>query len=450
MALANRYALVEYNVGGPRLWHERWVTEHIEGDQYIVVTPDRDVYLEELGLLNDDIRTIRLRPAMGILPAGIVAGEVYPLPAWGANDLAALRDEARRAAEVERRRIAVVPPAPVAGAGPPAAAGAGVVVDSIDEKAGYTSGALKWLFAESSFGCKFGQVALTKGAKAVHVFADGNSVFIECVDGADYFRFLQGPARCDHRVLPLELNTMDMPEVTLKEVAARSHEVPMRWQLTGPRTARWCVNYLAIENFGFEGHHERLRQVTRADASSWGIQEHFQTSMSLRTALLIDQVDPYNLLSIEVQFRRLQTIEFSYSEKAKEVEAKAVGGRLSLEEQTTFGGVTRQYSTLMICPDPRQDRDGEGGQLGEEPPQGTGGEGGCPAGEERWREGRRTPDLRGAWLPRPGESGGTSRAIARKAYPERHLSHATYAEFRNPCWSFFEEMSKEDWTEEAF
>lgn len=54
---------------------------------------------------------------------------------------------------------------------------------------------------------------------------------------------------------------------------------------------------------------------------------------------------------MEIQFRRLQTIEFSYSEKAKELEAKAVGGRLSLEEQTCFGGVTRQYSTLLICPE---------------------------------------------------------------------------------------------------
>ena len=51
-----------------------------------------------------------------------------------------------------------------------------------------------------------------------------------------------------------------------------------------------------------------------------------------------------------IQFTRLQTIEYSYSEKAKDLEAKAVGGRLSLEEQTTFGGITRQYSTLMICP----------------------------------------------------------------------------------------------------
>lgn len=62
-------------------------------------------------------------------------------------------------------------------------------------------------------------------------------------------------------------------------------------------------------------------------------------------------VNVFEASIVGVQFRRLQTIEFSYSEKAKEAESKAVGGRLSLEEQTTFGGVTRQYSTLMICPD---------------------------------------------------------------------------------------------------
>lgn len=87
------------------------------------------------------------------------------------------------------------------------------------------------------------------------------------------------------------------------------------------------------------------------DASSWGIQEHFQLTMSLRQALLVDQLDAFNLLSVEIQFRRLQTIEYSYSEKARDMESKAVGGRLSLEEQTTFGGITRQFATLMICPD---------------------------------------------------------------------------------------------------
>lgn len=54
---------------------------------------------------------------------------------------------------------------------------------------------------------------------------------------------------------------------------------------------------------------------------------------------------------MEVIFRRIQTIEFAYAERAREAESKAIGGRLSLEEQQTFGGLTRQASTLMVCPE---------------------------------------------------------------------------------------------------
>lgn len=221
----------------------------------------------------------------------------------------------------------------------------------------YSAGTLKWLAAECVEGVAFGQevvgvtTAAARGAKAVHVLSSGRQLFVECVDGADLDQFKQKPSLGDPRILPLVMNAMGIPERSLKDVASKCEERKMRWQLSGPRTARWCVSYLAVENLGFEGHHERLRQVSKADASSWGIQEHFQVSMALRQSLLVDQVDAFNLLSVEIQFRRLQTIEFSYSERAKEAESKAVGGRLSLEEQTTFGGVTRQYSTLMICPE---------------------------------------------------------------------------------------------------
>lgn len=52
---------------------------------YVVATPDSDVYEEELGLLNTDIRALRVRPGPGTVPAGVVAGEIYPLPNWTAK-----------------------------------------------------------------------------------------------------------------------------------------------------------------------------------------------------------------------------------------------------------------------------------------------------------------------------------------------------------------------------
>jgi hypothetical protein len=72
--------------------------------------------------------------------------------------------------------------------------------------------------------------------------------------------------------------------------------------------------------------------------------------MTLRHALQIDQVDGFNLVFVEVMFRRLQTLEYAHSERAREAESKSVGGRLSIEEQQTFGGLVRHAATLMICP----------------------------------------------------------------------------------------------------
>ena len=69
-----------------------------------------------------------------------------------------------------------------------------------------------------------------------------------------------------------------------------------------PRTAKWCVNYLSVEGLGFEGHHERLRQVAKVDASSWGIQELFQLTTSLRQALLVDQLDAFNCYPLRSSF----------------------------------------------------------------------------------------------------------------------------------------------------
>ena len=263
-----------------------------------------------MGLLNPDVRTLRVKPAAGILPGDVNAAEVYPLPAWTANDLHNLREEGRRVADEERRAMG-------GGGGALAAAGAAVapavvggapVSTKIDPVDGYEAGTLEVLAAETIGSHQFGQEVtgvpnpLAKDSKIVHVGADGIGIFVQCVDGQDYFSFLQKPAKSDPRVLPVELNPIGQPERTLKEVASMGFKTKVRWELAGPRASKWCVNYLAIENLGFEGHHERLRQVTRADASSWGIQEHFQVSMALRQALLVDQLDSYNLLSIEIQY----------------------------------------------------------------------------------------------------------------------------------------------------
>lgn len=73
--------------------------------------------------------------------------------------------------------------------------------------------------------------------------------------------------------------------------------------------------------------------------------------MILKHALQVDQINGYNSMFVEITCRRLQTIEYAYAERARDLSSRSVGGELSVEEQQTFGGATRQASTkLMICP----------------------------------------------------------------------------------------------------
>ncbi len=185
-----------------------------------------------------------------------------------------------------------------------------------------TLGVLQWLAAETRGSFKFGDLVngvcaiAEEHARSVHVLPDGTSIFVQCVDGGKISDFMGQPAASDHRILPIKYSPVGVPERSLAEVASACCESAVKWELPGPRTSKWCVTYLSIEGLGFEAHHERMRTLCRLEANSWGVQEHFQLSMTLRHALQIDQVDGFNLSFVEVMFRRLQTIEYAHSERA--------------------------------------------------------------------------------------------------------------------------------------
>ena len=79
--------------------YERLVLLHIVGENYVVATPDQDVHLEELSLLNTDLRGIRRRIGPG-LPVNIRVEQTYQLPDFTAAELAGFQVEA---ANVRRR-----------------------------------------------------------------------------------------------------------------------------------------------------------------------------------------------------------------------------------------------------------------------------------------------------------------------------------------------------------
>ena len=105
--LTNRLALLEYDVPGPVVIHERLVIEHVSENDYAIATPDGDVYVETLSVDNSDLRSFRLRPGPNQLPPnqlppGVRANQVYGLPAWTPAELAGIRAEGQRVAAAER------------------------------------------------------------------------------------------------------------------------------------------------------------------------------------------------------------------------------------------------------------------------------------------------------------------------------------------------------------
>ena len=68
-----------YDLPGPELFHERWVLGVcLCGRGWVVVmTPDGDVFSEQVALENEDLRSFRLVMAGHDLPYGIAAASCY-------------------------------------------------------------------------------------------------------------------------------------------------------------------------------------------------------------------------------------------------------------------------------------------------------------------------------------------------------------------------------------
>ena len=217
---------------------------------------------------------------------------------------------------------------------------------------------LQWSLAEASGSLSYGTRVecnrpLPKDARIIYNLAGHWERFLRCLAGEDVKAFLRLPAECDMRILPVDLNLVGVPERSLQSAAAASREEKVAWTLPGNvGTAPWCLSYLVTENLGFEAHHEKLRNLAGVDEGAWGIAEHYQVMMTAKMAIQIGQLDGNNSATVENLFRRAQTIEFGWAERIRERENRSAssGNRISLEEQSVFGGLTRTASNLMVCP----------------------------------------------------------------------------------------------------
>lgn len=145
---------IDYGEGPPRVIHCRLILDHVDGSEYVIATPDMDVYAEVLDAgANDDINHFWAGPATGALPPGVRGGSVYGFAPLSAGQLARLMHLGRIEGDRIRAQRGILGPGVGAAVAPPVA-GAAVVpgggvpaADGVDRY---------WVLAEMVAGKKIG------------------------------------------------------------------------------------------------------------------------------------------------------------------------------------------------------------------------------------------------------------------------------------------------------
>ena len=354
LAEATRVYLL-YDVGGPDLFHERYVLASCTCGRgwHIVLTPDGDVYPEQISLENDDLSAYRI--AVGdVLPHGLNAGNTYRirnLPQGQALQQMLL--DARHAAAVQ-----AFPP----GAGPglaappnlPPAVGAARVADD----------GRVWVRIETCHDRLRGEIVVLSGNEILHGDVglkeeDGVFYAIRRMPREEVASFKGKEASADARLLGVTFQGVSREERTWRDVSKEIVEEKFDdWALPGPRTATWCTRFLNRRGGGPVEHHRWWVSNHGLRADGWGVAEHEQLMKILDKLGRYDGLDLSNLAGAELAFRRLQLIEYYYSERGPGGGGKG-GGKSEKKkdedlmyrmEASVFTGSHKEFGDTMIAP----------------------------------------------------------------------------------------------------
>lgn len=385
------------------LWHQRWLlgTPACSPSKAIWVSPDGDVAAEDVE--NNANLIVAVRWGAGIRPSPPGVRRVYRFArAPSANQLNVYLGEALTLADQATRQVngnvgvagqnlvrfvpgacgvpAVAAAVPGGGAAAGGAAVAGGPAGAVAAMpAALPAGPLarrvagggvrpavgagdanpvagEWRCAADWAGYAYGEVVQVppgtagQGAppRALIGLQDGSLLFVEYVLAGDLEAFLARGSSRDARLLPLVHNHGGKRDRSLASVVEDMREEPFP-ELT-LRTTEWCLRHLLSEGRGLEAHYEHFRQMCSIQPEQWGMEEYSTLINVAKQMLFVDQLDPTNSAGLEFLFRRLQTLEYSYSDKLREKTAGSSKGRLTLDEQAAFGAAARAESRLMISP----------------------------------------------------------------------------------------------------
>ena len=385
----NDRVLVEYNIPGRAILHERLLAFHLGGTLWVIVTPDFDIYIEDL-VVGVDIRALYLQDGGGNWPAGINAANIYAFPVITAAQLANLVGQATAEGTAYLARQAVVP----AGAGAPAAvglggipgvpmgAGGGIVGAALARAgnlvvppAGLAGGGQPlvvqaiaqaqqsdyWVTAENRAGLKCGSVIDLIG-KVYQTMGDRGIVEVNGVPVLMLRRAASeakptpgiGSHECDDRCFGFQV---DMAGTRYIEYKAAIDVMPIvsypDWPVIGPKTTSWLLRYMHGNGGSPVAFHHRWLAEVRLDYSAQGTAEHLLLCKLIETFINYDGLKVTALAGIELIARKVQMIHERWKHKQPNFSTNNSGGKQTLmdDDSHLLLGTSETRGNVGVSPE---------------------------------------------------------------------------------------------------
>ena len=319
-----RSAYVNY-VGNANEWHERVILGHVQNNSYVVVTPDFDIYVEDLQT-DANNAAVRFALADGQLPPGIPVAEVYGFPVITALERSRLMEEGAMLTRQEkgRRGLAFRPGGGVGAVAGPVQTLAAAVAGVPAGTAVLAGAAGSWIADEPGTTFEIGDeytlpaAAVIVGDRALVAIGGETVVLRHMVAGADLTLYTKTRKELlsedDRTLTPLPSRQRTMAEcveamVEIPSIAGAAQPI------TGPRTAtEWLRTAVTQGHTSLISRHNKWVAECGLKHGDRMCYEHEVLSKALDVSMIWDSSNVKNLWSSELLLRRLQLLEFAVSE----------------------------------------------------------------------------------------------------------------------------------------
>ena len=297
------YLLVKYDLPDTT-WHSRLLLAHLNAGEWIVLTPDGDIYSEEYSPSNGDIASWRpYDPQVGA-PFGVAVGDIYDFhPRPDQATVARLLTEGQAHAHLERMRLGL--PAPGGQPGhqmAPAAPAAGSCGGAGPQVAALAGGGADVNAAPNPAGPAAALAALAGVSNAAGVAAQARDAPMDQGDDArtlSISRDGEGARFKEFRSAVQECKSVDFQD----------------WPVSGPRTVKHVITQMINNGGSALGHHQQWRVACKMQPTDGPAQEHESWSRVLDAMLCYDQLDVTNLAAAELVVRSIQRLEEKHNHK---------------------------------------------------------------------------------------------------------------------------------------